>query len=141
MCCAFLKYFFMHHQDDLWIPTSRAARKPPNSGRDVSASLRSPFEPSPLTGRGGGHAHRTEAERDESRTNAPLVPKEPHTTCSVTETLEGQKETSDFRTTDSAGDSTIVGSGLGQDMNYGHSPKGKRFGKGFFFVLDFARHV
>lgn len=128
VCCAFLTYFFMHHQDDLLIPTSRVVRKPPNSGRDVSASLRSPLERSPPTGSGDNLAHRTEAERDDSRTKIPLMPKETHTTCSITEELEGQKETSvkykDGRLIDSAGDSTNVWSSLEQDMNYGHSQKG-----------------
>lgn len=128
VCCVFLTYFFMHYQDDLLIPTSRAARKPPNSGRDVSVSLRSPLERSPPTRRGDNRAHRTEAERDDSRTKIPLITTETHTTCSVTEDLEGQKETSveykDGRIIDSAGDSTNAWSSLEQDMNYGHSQKG-----------------
>lgn len=118
----------MHHQDDLLIPTSRAARKPPNSGRDLSVSQRSPLERSPPTGRGDNRAHRTVAERDHSRTKIPLIPKESHTTCSVTYDLEGQKQTSvedkDGRVIYSAGDSTNEWSSLEQDMNYGDSQKG-----------------
>lgn len=118
----------MHHQDDRLIPTSRAACKPPISGRDVSTSVRNPSERSPPTGRGDNRAHRTEAERDDSRTEIPPIPKEIHTTRSVAEDLEGQKETSvenkDGRIIDCAGDSTNVWSSLEQDMNYGHSKKG-----------------
>lgn len=127
VCCAFLTDFLMHHQDDLLIPTSRTARNPPNSGRDGSASLGSPLEKSP-TGRGDNRLHRTEAERDDSRTKMPLTPKKTHSSCSVTEDLEKQKETSveykDGRIIDSAGDSTNVRSSLKQDMNYCHSQKG-----------------
>lgn len=119
--------FFTHHQDDPLIPTSRAARKPPISGRDASASLRGPLERSPPTGR-GDNAHRTEAERDDSRTKIPPIPKETPNTRIVTEDLVGQKETSveykDGRIIDSAGDSTNVWSSLEQVMNCGHSKKG-----------------
>lgn len=119
--------FFTHHQDDLLIPTSRAARKPPISGRDASASLRGLSERSPPTGR-GDNAHRTEAERDDSRTKIPPIPKETHTNRIVTEDLEGQKETSveykDGRIIDSAGDSTNVWTTLEQVMNCGHSKNG-----------------
>lgn len=124
----------MHHQGDLLIPTSRAARKPPNSG-DVSASLQSPR--SPPTGGGDNRTHRTEAERDDSRTKIPLTPKKTHNTCSVTEDLEGQKESSveykDGRINNNAGVSTNVWSSLEQDMNCGHSQNGLCSGKFFFF--------
>lgn len=120
-------HFLMHHQDDILIPTSRTARKPPNTGRDVSASL-DLLQISPPTGRGDNGAHRTEAERDDYRTIVALVSKESHPTCSVTEVLEGQRETSvEYKNgsiIDCAGDSTNVWSSLEQDINYGHSQKG-----------------
>lgn len=118
----------MRHQDGPLLPTSRAASKPPNSGRAVFNRLRIPSERAPSSAKADNCARRTEAERDDSRTKVPPLPKNTNTTCSVTEGLEGQKEIGleykNGRLVDSAGDSTTMWSGLEPDMNCGHSQKG-----------------
>lgn len=107
------------------IKTNRAASKPPNSGPAVFPPLRIPSERAPPSAKEENRARRTEAERDDSRTKEPL---QPTNTCSVTEGLEGRKETSlKFkygRMDDSAGDSTTIWSSLELDLNCGHSQKG-----------------
>lgn len=122
--CAFLTRLFIRHQDGPIIKTNRDASKPPNSGPAVFHPLRIPSERAPSSAKGENRAHRTEAERDDSRTKEPP---QPTNTCSVTG-LEGQKETGlEFkygRMDDSAGDSTTVWSSLELDLNCGRSQKG-----------------
>lgn len=118
----------MRHQDGPLVPTSRAASKPPNCGRAVFNHLRIPSERAPSSAEADNYAHRTEAERDDSWTKVPPIPKNTNTTCSVTESLEGRKEISleykNGRMIDSVGDSTTMWSSLEPDMNCGHSQKG-----------------
>lgn len=115
---------FTRHQDGPIIKTNRAASKPPNSGPAVFHPLRIPSERAPSSAKGENHAHRTEAERDDSRKKEPP---QPTNTCTITG-LEGQKETGlefkDGRIIDSAGNSTTVWSSLELDVNCDHSQKG-----------------
>lgn len=131
-----LTRLFIRHQDGPIIKTNRAASKPPNSGPAVSPPLRIPSERAPSSAKGENRAHRTEAERDDSRTKEPP---QPTNTCSVTEGLEGQKETGleykDGRMIDSAGNSTTVWSSLELDVNCGRLQKGWSSGHGLFFCL------
>lgn len=123
--CAFLTRLFIRHQDGPIIKTNRAASKPPNSGPAVFHPLRIPSERAASSAKGENRAHRTEAERDGSRTKEPP---QPTNTCKVTEGSEGQKgiglEFQSGRMIDSVGDSTTVWSSLELDGNCGHSQKG-----------------